>query len=554
MSVIIDMGIKTNIQHEVKIDVKPRKVSPSEAVIYVGPTNSGKTFNALQALYEEYEANNAGRYVYAGPLRMLAYEVYEKMVDRYGEENVGFITGEEQINPDAPLLACTVEMAPMEGSSLVLDETHWIVDPDRGQHWTNLLVSGQYDRFHILTAMEALNVIAALVDDARNLDLKEFTRKTSLKFKGNINIYSIPNRTAVVCFSRKAVYAVAHMLEESGKKVGVLYGSLPLKAREAQINKYLAGEYEVMVTTDVIGHGINLPIDNVVFVQSEKFDGTKNRSLYTWEIAQISGRAGRFKLSDEGSVYVLTGKDWFTTDYDLLSLGVAAGAGLCNTDLDVTKALITPAFKDLNITTQTEILSALNAWQTEASKVFTEMKQPLQPSNLNDMKQLLYTVSDHLNAPLHPDERGDWGVNVQELWSLISGPFNPEGKTIKVIAEWLQDPDRKNSRKLNTYFDSVVDVLYQPVMDADNIMGDQIAVLETAAQVIGELKMANIMFQGTGTLRYSELIEYEDRISDAIINTLHHMITKGVYGECVNCHSSCSPWFKYCEECYWGKR
>lgn len=552
MSVFYELDVTQNIQHQVNVNVRYRDKAPEKATFYVGPTNSGKTYNSLQALFSEYENNPDGKYVYAGPLRMLAYEVYEKMVERYGEENVGFITGEEQLNPTAPLLACTVEMAPQEGTSLVLDETHWIVDNDRGQHWTNLLVGGEYKNFHILTAMEALTTVASLVDDALNVDLKEYTRKTALTFKGKISMFSVPARTAVVCFSRKAVYAVAHMLEQSGKKVGVLYGSLPLKARNAQIEKYLKGDYDVMVTTDVIGHGINLPIDNVIFAQSEKFDGLQRRKLRTWEIAQIAGRAGRFGLSDEGSVYMLTGKEWFTEDTELLREGTNAGAGLIATDLSVKQAIITPRFSDLNITEPTDILPALNAWGVAAAERLSG--RSITPSALTDLKHLLYTVSDHLNAPLFPGEQGEWRINVKELWSLITGPYNPEGTAIRAISTWLTEKNRNTSRRLEEYLDTVIEPMRQPVLDTKNLNGDEVAPFETSIHSIGELKMCNIMFNSTGTLLYSELLEYEERFSDIIINTLQQAITKGVYGSCATCRNSCSPWFKYCEDCYWSKR
>jgi ATP-dependent RNA helicase SUPV3L1/SUV3 len=552
MSVFYETDVDSNIQHEVNVNVRSRREAPEKATLYVGPTNSGKTYNALQALFQEYEANPQGVYVYAGPLRMLAYEVYEKMVDRYGHDNVGFITGEEQINPNAPLVACTVEMVPEEGNSIVLDETHWIVDNDRGQHWTNILVGGRYQNFHILTALEALTVVASLIEDAQNLDLKEYSRKTPLTFKGKLSVYNTPSRTAVVCFSRKTVYTVANMLEQAGKKVGVLYGSLPLKARNAQIEKYLKGEYDIMVTTDVIGHGINLPIDNVVFVQSEKFDGQQRRKLHTWEIAQIAGRAGRYGLSEEGSVYILSGKDWFTDDVDLIREGTEAGAGKIATDLNVTQALITPRLADLNITQPTDIVLALSAWDVKARELLAD--RSIAPSPLTDMKHLLYSISDHLNAPLYPDEPGTWKLTVDELWTLISGPFNPEGSPIKVISEWLAERDRNRSRTLENYFEVVLTPFHHPVVDDKNLMGDEVLPLEESVHHIGELKMANIMFNTTGTLLYSELLEYEERISDAIINTLHKVITKGPYGACVTCRQSCSPWFKFCEDCYWSRR
>lgn len=307
-----------------------------------------------------------------------------------------------------------------------------------------------------------------------------------------------------------------------------------------------------MVTTDVIGHGINLPIDNVVFVQSEKFDGAQHRKLHTWEIAQIAGRAGRYGLSDEGSVYVLTGQNWFTTDYELIQQGTRAGAGEIKTDLWVDQALITPQFGDLNVTEPTQILPALLAWEKEVINQTRGL--PISASPLTGLKQLLYTISDHLNTPLYPDEQGEWKFTAKELWTLITGPFNPEGKTIRVVSEWLEEKERHTSRSIERHFNNIIEPLYWGVEDADNIMGDTVLPFEVSCSSIGELKMVNVMFQNTGTLRYSELLEFEDRLSEAVINTIQHTIRRGKYGICTKCHSTCSPWFKYCEDCYWSRR
>jgi len=547
---------KLAIEANIHVNIRERDSKPTATTLYVGPTNSGKTYTSLEALFSEYQNDETGEgiFVYAGPLRMLAYEVYEKMVDRFGPDDVGFLTGEEQINPDGRLLACTVEMAPEEGTSLVLDEAHWIVDEDRGQHWTNLLIGGHYQNIHVLTAAEAVDVVSALVSDSEDVTTLTFTRKTPLKFKGKLDLKDVPNRTAVVCFSRKSVYAVAHELEQAGKKVGVLYGKLPLTARKAQIERYVNGDFDIMVTTDVIGHGINLPIDNVVFAQTEKFDGKERRELHTWEVAQIAGRAGRYGLSAEGSVYVLDGRDWFTTNKELVQIGTKCGAGELRTDLIVTEAVVTPRFKDLGVTKQTQLLYALETWEVEATARLKE--RPIAPSPLNDIKQLLRSVADGQNSPIYPwvAKKNAWRISTEELWQLISGPFDPEGATLQTVSEWLGSRERQHSRLLSQHLVTVMAPLDREVVDPFNKNGDEVSPLEQSIHSVGELKMAHIMFTNLGTLLYSELLEAEERLNEAIISTLHQLISIGLYGSCSKCSEPCSPWFRFCEDCFYERQ
>jgi ATP-dependent RNA helicase SUPV3L1/SUV3 len=541
---------RTSIAERVQVDIRAREVAPESAHLYVGPTNSGKTYTALNNLFESYEqARTDAVFVYAGPLRMLAFEVYQKMVERYGEEQVGFLTGEEQINPGARLIACTVEMAPKGGHSLVLDETHWIADHSRGQHWTNLLLGSSYRHYHILTAAEALPMVSQLIEDAEEITTETFERKTPLVFAGPLKVNAVPARSAVICFSRKSVYATANLLEKAGKRVGVLYGALPLPVRKRQIDRYLAGQYDIMVTTDVIGHGINLPIDNVIFAQSEKFDGIEHRALRTWEIAQIAGRAGRFGLSREGKVYHLTGRAWFTRDAALLQEGTLAGAGQVPTDLQIREAVITPQLRDLNIVEPAEILPALEAWQLKARALLKD--RSIAPSNLADKIAILQAIAEPRDLPLAPSRRAAaWPVSLHEVWQLISGPYNPEGRTLQQVFTWLADRERATSDLLDRHLRELMRPLQARVHASGNQNGDQVAILEASVQGVGELKMATIMFGQLGSLYRAELFEAEDRLNEAITNTLHELIKAGSYGVCKRCGAPTTPWFVYCEDCF----
>ena len=553
-------AIRSSVAKSVVVNIRDRKEAPYSTMLYIGPTNSGKTYNALNALYAEYEENKDGIYVYAGPLRMLAYEVYLKMVNRYGESDVGFITGEEQINPDAHLLATTAEMAPSEGNSLVLDESHWLIEPSRGHNWTNLLIGGKYKNLHILTAVEARENILELVEDSYNIEEIHFTRKTPIKYGGVIKPRDIMKKTAVICFSRKMVYKVARLISENTDlTVGVLYGALPLLARENQINEFIEGKVDVIVTTDVIGHGINLPLDNVVYAETEKFDGQSRRSLRLWEAAQISGRAGRYGLSKEGRVSGLE-LGWNRVDYTLIQRSTLAAAGKINTELKVVNALIAPRFADLGITKSEHLMIALETWKQKAEKSLEG--RSITPAPLQDMIALLETVASTLSTPIYPwdknkDERkypegvnslypekralNDWNIKPEVLWQLISGPFDTRLPTISVVAEWLQINKKEN----------LIEWFYKNEMiETLNAYGDNLEVLEKLARVVSELKMVDIAFPLETGLDYDNLHLLEKEISKRIIEKINEEMDYDDYGSCAECGNNCDPRYSYCYECY----
>jgi ATP-dependent RNA helicase SUPV3L1/SUV3 len=542
--------------------VLPRRESvPLQTTLYLGPTNSGKTYNALQTLFSEYDANPDGKYVYAGPLRMLAFEVYEKMVEKYGDEVVGFITGEEQINPNAPLIAATAEMAPHSGTALVLDEAHWFIEESRGHHWTNLLAGGNYQTFHVLAAAEAKDTILELLKDSVLLDVREFTRKTKLSYAGDIHYSKLPPKTAVVAFSRKGVYAIAQAIEGAGIKVGVLYGALPLAARKNQIEKFIKGEYSVIVTTDVIGHGINLPVDNVVFAETNKYDGVENRELRLWEAAQIAGRAGRYGLSEEGKVYALTGIEWAEASQSIVSDAAKAAMGTISTGMIAEKAIIAPSFSDFSTIKPSEISHAMECWQQKAEDAIGEER--FAPSTLKDITDCLKVVAGTLNLSLHggnqPPAAGvpsnlslitgervmihpatSWRMSATDLWQIINGPFDVKLETLKALAGWLQENKMTNA----------IERLFSIHVEGVENFYETLEQLETAARLVSELKMVNFMFPDETYVLDEELDFCEQNISEEIISILNRGLNDNVIGLCQSCGKNCNPWFDLCSGCF----
>src|SRR5437879_7609973 len=164
---------------ELTVRLPQRTTEPETVIAHLGPTNSGKTHDALRFLVEN------GRGVYAAPLRMLAQEAHRRLASEIGEGSVGLVTGEERVNPDAPIICCTAEMAPMRGETLVLDEVQWAEDEERGSAWTRLMLGGEYRHVLLLGAVEALPLVRNAFPDAES---KLFEREAPLDWIGGRSI------------------------------------------------------------------------------------------------------------------------------------------------------------------------------------------------------------------------------------------------------------------------------------------------------------------------------------------------------------------------------
>lgn len=443
--------LKEEIASRVKVNIRTREHPLADVRLLLGPTNSGKTFAALAELKRAYESNPTGSFVYAGPLRLLAYEVYEKMVSSFGEDAVGFITGEERVNENAPIKCCTVECAPMDGDVLVLDETHWLIDEDRGMHWTNLLTGGRYSTMLIIAAQESASVIKELTKDRNCFEETTFARLLPVEYAGKISVDAIPPRSAIVAFSRKAVFAIAREVSKRTKrKVGVLYGAMPLANRKQVLDKYAAGEYDVIVCTDVIGHGINLPIDNIVIAETQKFDGKERRSLKRWEAAQIIGRAGRYGISDEnGKAYALTGLPWLSPNVDIVKNGVAVANGEMSAALNVDKVFITPSFEDIGAKSPSEVMYAMECWEAQAKEACRDTV--LRPSPMPSRKALVEAIASYSDAHCYPRATAadrKWKMSAEQLWQLSGAPLDPNSSVLIDIVEWANSDDRETSDAL----------------------------------------------------------------------------------------------------------
>ena len=253
----------------------------------LGPTNTGKTHLAIERMC----AHSSG--IIGFPLRLLAREVYDRVVRIKGPNQVALVTGEEKIVPkDARWFLCTAESMPQhETAFLALDEAQLGADPERGHVFTDRLLHTRGREETMILGSEALRpMIRALVPDAEIVARPRFS---TLSYAGAKKISRLPKRSAIVAFSAEEVYAVAEMLRRLRGGAAVVMGALSPRTRNAQVAMFQAGEVDYLVATDAIGMGLNMDVAHVAFAGLHKFDGRRQRRLTVGEMAQIAGRAGR---------------------------------------------------------------------------------------------------------------------------------------------------------------------------------------------------------------------------------------------------------------------
>ncbi|WP_174734968.1 DEAD/DEAH box helicase [Mesobacillus harenae] len=266
-------------------------------VLHIGETNTGKTFHAL----EKMKAAESG--IYLAPLRLLALEVFDKL--NADGTPCSLKTGEEEkAVANASHISCTVEMFHEKDfyDVAVIDEAQMITDKDRGFSWYKAITKANANEVHIIGSRNAKKMMLELLGDSE-IEINEYSRDIPLEVESKeFKIKDAKKGDALICFSRRRVLETASNLERAGRSVSMIYGAMPPETRKKQMQRFLDGETSVIVSTDAIGMGLNLPIRRIVFLENEKFDGTRRRTLTSQEIKQIAGRAGRKGIYNVGKV------------------------------------------------------------------------------------------------------------------------------------------------------------------------------------------------------------------------------------------------------------
>ncbi|MGH9067343.1 MAG: helicase-related protein, partial [Acidimicrobiales bacterium] len=497
-----------------------RQVAPERVVAHLGPTNSGKTHDALAALAA------AGRGAYAAPLRMLAYEAYERLTALLGEGAVGLVTGEERINDPAPILCCTAEMAPMRGDLLVLDEVQWAADPERGWAWTRLLAGAAYREIRLAGAPDALPLVQAAFPGA---EVVLHDRLCPLQVADRpFTVESVPDKAVVVAFSRKAVMHLAGLLSGSGRAVAVLYGAMPPDLRRHEIGRFVDGDAQVMVATDVIGHGINLPVSHVIFAETQKFDGVSRRSLVPAEAAQIAGRAGRYGYEPVGTVGWLQGVPGFQADSAIVAKvsrpTVDVGNGVWGFSR-VTRGKLGPSLDQLGAARAEDLDRHLEAWG-RAARSFAKDHPWVEVASIDPLRARLAVVSRAVRLAR---------LDVETAWRLARAPFdatNDDAWALARCAQALVDAV------------SLRDLVYQ-----GRLARVDLEEAERLGRMASGLRWFTLAFPGAGAIDYEDARSFEVACSERAAQLLDKAVRKGIR-RCVTCGAVCAPWFSECDSCH----
>ncbi|KAL8812439.1 MAG: hypothetical protein Q9223_000354 [Gallowayella weberi] len=268
--------------------------------LHVGPTNSGKTYHALQRLEQ------AGSGIYAGPLRLLAHEVYTRLNARGKPCNL--ITGDERqvVDVDAGMSSCTVEMVPLHSTVdvAVIDEIQMLGSEDRGWAWTQAVMGLRAKEVHLTGEERTVPLVKELaVAMGDDLQIHHYKRLSPLKtmsasLRGNLK--NLRKGDCVVAFSNVAIHSLKNDIESTtGKRVAIIYGSLPpeIRAQQAALFNNPDNDYDFLVASDAIGMGLNLSIKRIIFSQTRKWNGRFATTIETSQIKQIAGRAGRYRTA-----------------------------------------------------------------------------------------------------------------------------------------------------------------------------------------------------------------------------------------------------------------
>ena len=400
-------------------------------ILHLGPTNSGKTYEGVARL------RGALHGIYLGPLRLLAAEQFETL--NVDDVPCSLVTGEEQIRvPGSRVQSSTVEMADLKThyDVAVIDECQMIADRDRGGAWTAAILGLCADEIHACASPDAEGLLTRMILECGDeLSIVRHERMTPLTVEkeGFQFPASVRPGDALIVFSKARVHAVAAELRGKGYRVSLIYGALPPDVRRDQAERFQQGETDVVVSTDAIAMGMNLPIERVVFLESEKYDGDITRTLTDAEIKQIAGRAGRYGKYDIGYVNAYGFK------------GLIASA-LSKPLYPLTEAVI--RFPESLLGIPLPLTQIINQWLAMQDKSFFSKASTVRMAALAAMmetkrtdKALLYRFLCIPFDETDPDLLSRWKTMYHaecaqehvEVLSQLPGMINPEECTIQML-------------------------------------------------------------------------------------------------------------------------
>ncbi|KAA0550010.1 RNA helicase [Bacillus sp. BGMRC 2118] len=487
-------------------DVFGREYSPSASrtmkfVLHVGETNTGKTFHALQRMKEAQSG------LYLAPLRLLALEVFEKL----NNEGVpcSLKTGEEEkVTTGASHLSSTVEMFYEKDyyEVIVIDEAQMISDKDRGYSWYKAITKANANEVHIIGSLNSKEMLMQLLGNSE-IEINEYLREIPLEVEEReFTLKQTKKGDAIVCFSRSRVLETASTLKDNGYKVSMIYGSMPPETRKKQMNMFIDGETTVIVATDAIGMGLNLPIRRIVFLENEKFDGTRRRTLTSQEVKQIAGRAGRKGIYDIGKVA-------FSRDVSYMS------ELLHGKDESLHTFAIAPT---------SSVLERYEKYSRNLGEFFELWKEFKNPPGTR--KAPLLEARELFESIKHTEIAAR--LTLKDLYSFINMPFS------------ASEPALATQWKKNMY--AIIDKteLPEPVIKTESLEELELSYKSVGLHLLFLYRLE----------RRTETV-YWERVRDELSESIHEMLKTGIKippKTCRTCGTELPKDFRFmkCEECF----
>lgn len=384
-------------------------------VFFVGPTNSGKSYRG----FNELVLGESGAYL--SPLRLLALEGQDE-IEKRGKA-CSLLTGEEmEIKAGARFVASTIEMANLSEwiDCVLIDEVQIILDSSRGWAWSQAIVGIPAKKLIMTGSEECIPTLKRLIEDylGEELEIIPLCRigKLEIHERPTHTLAHIEPKTAIIAFSRRSVLAYKKELEDSGRKVSVLYGNLSPGVRREEARRFRSGETDILVATDCIGMGLNLPIKTVLFSQTTKFDGRDSRNLTPQEVKQIAGRAGRYGKFECGYVGALN-----KSSLALLSQHI----GLQQTHF-LESCVVRPTETQLSVIREQTGCDSIKS----TLSLFVKLSKPNSILICSDLSEMLVLAEQiEMRAQLK-------SLSFSDKYVFISAPISSK-ELIKIYISWL---------------------------------------------------------------------------------------------------------------------
>ena len=455
----------------------------------LGPTNTGKTFLAIETMLS-FKSGMIGF-----PLRLLAREVYDKVVKKIDVSSVALITGEEKIIPlNAKYFLCTVESMPIDKKVefVAIDEIQMCSDHERGHIFTERLLNLRGEKQTMFMGSHTMkNLLSNLGEEIEFINKERYSK---LSYSGHKKISRIERKSAIIAFSAEEVYGIAELLRRQKGGCAIVMGSLSPKTRNSQVSLYQSGDVDYLVATDAIGMGINMDLNYVYFSNLKKFDGKKQRKLNLAEIGQIAGRAGRYM--NDGN-FGVTGEVQSINNDDI---------ELIENHKFEKINFIFWRNSELNFSNSSNLIKSL--------EVKPKMDWLRRINECEDEKVLKYLVNNENEIKIKNDEK-----NLRLLWECCQIPDfvkKSYGKHLEIVKKVFSFLSTNNGKIPNSYFKDQLKVLDKTEGNVDSI-SNRIANVRTWSYVANK---SNWVENNDYWIERTKFIE--DKLSDR----LHEELTK----------------------------